>query len=309
MRRAFLLHTLAATAVLAAAPAALAQAAWPSKPIRFVVPYPAGGGTDYVARLIGERLSRSLGQPVVVDNKSGAAGAIGVAEVAKADPDGHTVLVTINDPLVNNVALFKQLPYDPQKDLQFVAQIVRSPTLISANTTLGVKTMADLRRLTQAGGAMSYGSWGVGGLGHLQGESINRELRAKMVHVPQRGEGPVVQDLLSNTISVGMSSVGTAKQHVAAGKIVPIAVMNPQRMSAIPDVPTMKELGFADPLYEASVWMAALVPARTPPAVVQRLSAEIRAIANAPDVRNLLIDRGFEMHVTTPEQATANYRA
>ena len=308
MRRSFLLLSLAAVAALAAAPA-FAQTAWPTKPIRIVVPYPAGGGTDYLARLFGERLSKSLGQPVLVDNKSGAAGAIGVAEVVKAEPDGHTVLITINDPLVNNVALFKSLPYDPQKDLAFVSQIVRSPALISANTTLGVKSIDDLRKLARSGSKLSYASWGIGGLGHLAGETLNRELKAQMVHVPQRGEGPVVQDLLANTVSIGLSSVGTAKQHVAAGKVVPLAIMNPQRMAAMPQVPTMKELGFTDPLYESSVWMAALVPARTPGPIVQRLAAEIRAIASAPDVRNLLIDRGFEMHVTTPEQATANYRA
>jgi tripartite-type tricarboxylate transporter receptor subunit TctC len=262
-----------------------------------------------LARLIGERLSKSLGQPVVVENKSGAAGAIGVADVAKAEPDGYTVLITINDPLVNNVALFKSLPYDPQKDLTFVAQILRSPALISANTSQGIKSLEDLRKLAQSGQKFSYASWGVGGLGHLAGETLNREIKAQMVHVPQRGEGPVVQDLLTQTVSIGLSSVGTAKQHVAAGKIVPLAVMNPQRLSALPQVPTMKELGFRDPLFESSVWMAALVPSRTPAAIVQRLSSEIRAIANAPDVRSLLVDRGFEMHVTTPEQATANYRA
>jgi len=308
MRRTLFLHLLAADLATITAPVH-AQANWPSKQIRFVVPYPAGGGTDYLARLIGERLSKSLGQPVVVENKSGAAGAIGVADVAKAEPDGYTVLITINDPLVNNVALFKSLPYDPQKDLTFVAQILRSPALISANTSQGIKSLEDLRKLAQSGQKFSYASWGVGGLGHLAGETLNREIKAQMVHVPQRGEGPVVQDLLTQTVSIGLSSVGTAKQHVAAGKIVPLAVMNPQRLSALPQVPTMKELGFRDPLFESSVWMAALVPSRTPAAIVQRLSSEIRAIANAPDVRSLLVDRGFEMHVTTPEQATANYRA
>jgi tripartite-type tricarboxylate transporter receptor subunit TctC len=310
MRRAFLSKIItAAIAALALGPAFGQSAPWPSKPIRIVVPYPAGGGTDFVARLLGERLSKSLGQPVVVDNKSGAAGAIGVAEVAKAEPDGHTVLFTINDPLVNNVALFKSLPYDPQKDLAFVGIVVRSPALVSASPGLGVKTIDDVRKLAAGGRQLSYGSWGIGGLGHLAGESLNREMKAKMVHVPQRGEGPVVQDLLSNTVSIGLSSVGTAKQHVAAGKIVPLGVMNPQRMSAIPNVPTLRELGFSDPLYEASVWMAMLAPARTPPAVVQRLSAEIRAIANQPEVRNVLVDRGFDMFVTTPEQAQAHYRA
>lgn len=299
---------LATALVLAAAPAQ-SQGSWPTKPIRMVVPYPAGGGTDFLARTLGERLSRSLGQPVVVDNKSGAAGAIGVADVAKAAPDGHTLLMTINDPLVNNVALFKSLPYDPQKDLAFVAQVVRSPALISANASLGVRSMEDLRRTAQSGANLSYASWGVGGLGHLGGETLNREMGGRMVHVPQRGEGPVVQDLLSNTVSIGLSSVGTAKQHVAAGKIIPLAVMNPQRVAALPQVPTLRELGFADPIYQSSVWMAVLVPARTPAPVIERLWAEIRTITSSAEVRNLLVDRGFEMYVNGPEQSSQNYRA
>ncbi len=296
-------------AALAVAGAAAAQAAWPSKPIRLVVPYPAGGATDFVARLVGERLAKALGQPVVVENKSGAAGALGVAEVARAEPDGHTLLLTINDPLVNNTALFKSLPYDPRKDLVFVGQILRSPALLSASVGLNVKTFDEFRALATPQAKLSYASWGVGGLGHLAGESLNRELKAQMVHVPQRGEGPVVQDLLSNTVSLGLSSVATARQHVAAGKIVPLAMMGRERSTALPNVPTLRELGFTDPLYDASVWMALLVPARTPAAVVQKLGTELRAVANSADVRGQLVERGFEMLVTTPEQAQANYRA
>jgi tripartite-type tricarboxylate transporter receptor subunit TctC len=299
---------LLALAALAAPVAATAQA-FPSKTVRIVVPYPAGGATDYVTRLIGERLSRSLGQPVIVENKSGAAGAIGVSEVARAEPDGHTILFTINDPLVNNTALFRKLPYDPRKDLAFVAQILRSPALISAPAAAGIADFEALRAKIAQGAKMTYASWGIGGLGHLAGESLNRALNAGMVHVPQRGEGPVVQDLLSNTVTIGLSSVATALQHVVAGKIVPLAMMGSERSTALPQVPTLRELGFTDPLYVASVWMAALVPAGTPPAVVAKLSTEVRAIANSDEVRKALIDRGFEMMVTTPEQARANYAA
>ncbi len=281
---------------------------YPTKTIRLVVPYPAGGATDFVARLFGEKLSKSLGQPVVVDNKSGAAGNIGVAEVAKAEGDGHTLLLSINDPLINNVALFKSLPFDPQKDLVFVGQILRSPALISSSTSSGIKNFADLKRMAVPNAKYSYGSWGVGGLGHLAGESLNRELKAEMVHVPQRGEGPVVTDLLSQTLTLGLSSVATARQHVATGKIVPIAMMGAERSQALPQVPTLKELGLTDPLYLNSVWMAILAPAKTPPAIVQRLGQEMRAIANSPEVRNQLVERGFEMMVTTPEQAQANYK-
>lgn len=299
---------MAALAALLLAGTAAAQA-WPTKPLRIVVPYPAGGATDFVARLFAERLARSLGQPVVVENRSGAAGALGVAEVAKAEPDGHTLLLTINDPLVNNTVLFKSLPYDPQKDLAFVGQILRSPALISASLNLNVKSFEEFRRAATPLAKLSYASWGVGGLGHIAGESLNRELKSQMVHVPQRGEGPVVQDLLSNTVSIGLSSVATAKQHVAAGKIVPLAMMGRERSTALPNVPTLRELGFVDPIYDTSVWMAMLVPARTPPTVVQKLGAEMRAVAHSPEVRSQLIDRGFEMLVTTPEQAQANYQA
>ncbi len=312
MRRTFLARCVQLMAGTALAPLAgplRAQAGFPSRPLRVVVPYPAGGATDYVARLVGERLSRQLGQPVVVDNKSGAAGGIGVAEVARAEADGHTLLMTINDPLVNNTALYKSLPYDPQKDLRFVAQVLRSPALVSASPQLGVKNFEEFRKLAQSGARLSYGSWGIGGLGHLAGESLNRDLKAQMVHVPQRGEGLVVQDLMSGTVSIGLSSVGTARQQVAAGKLVPLAVMGRTRSTVLPQVPTLRELGFADALYDTSVWMAFLVPARTPDAVVARLSESIRGIVSSAEVSNLLVERGFEMMVSTPEQAQAAYRA
>jgi tripartite-type tricarboxylate transporter receptor subunit TctC len=282
----------------------------PAKPVRLVVPYAAGGATDFVARLVGERLAKRLGQPVVVDNKPGAAGALGAAEVARAPADGSVLLLTITDSQINNAALFKTLPYDPQKDFAFITQIVRSPALISANADLPAKSIDDLRRLAaRQPASLSYASWGVGGLGHLAGESLNRELKAGMVHVPQKGEGPVVTDLLSKTVSIGLSSVASAKQHVQAGKLVPLAVLGRERSTALPQVPTLRELGFTDPLYDTNVWLGVLAPARTPPAVVQRLAAEIRAIVAADDVRPVLVERGFEIMNTTPEQFSGGYRA
>ena len=289
--------------------AALAQAAFPARPLRIVVPYPAGGATDYVARLTAERLSKALGQPVIVDNRSGAAGAIGVAEAARARPDGHTLLFTISDPLINNTALFKSLPYDPRKDLAFVGQILLSPTLLSASPDAGIRRFDDLRAKVSARTRLSYASWGTGGLGHLQGETLNRALKADMVHVPQRGEGPVVTDLLGNNVSVGLSSVSTALQHVQGGKIVPLAVMMKQRSTAMPNVPTLRELGFPDPIFESSVWMSALVPAGTPSDLVTLLTRHIQQILDDKEVRGALIDRGFEMLVTGPEQASTHHRS
>lgn len=288
----------------------MAQEPFPSRPIRIVVPYAAGGATDFVARTVGERLSKALGQAVLVDNKTGAAGAIGAGEVARSKPDGYTLLMTITDTQINNTALYKVLAYDPRKDFIGIAQVVRSPALISTHPGTGIQSIADLQaRVAKGDARLSYGSWGVGGLGHLAGETLNRNLKAGMVHVPQRGEGPVVTDLLSGTIDIGLSSVASAMQHVPTGKVVPLAVLGRQRSTTLPQVPTMAELGFKDALYDSNVWIALLAPARTPQATTDRLAKEVHAIVGAADVRNLFVGRGFEMLNTTPAQFAAGYAA
>ena len=306
-------HRLFAAAALSplVAPLGLrAQGSFPSRPLRFVVPYPAGGASDFLARLVGERLSKVFGQPVVVDNRTGASGALGVGEVARAAPDGHTLAFTLGDSLINNVSLFKNLPYDPQRDLTLLTQAVFSPAVISANADLPLRNLADLRRYAaEHKGQMSYASWGVGGLGHIAGEALNQRLGAGMVHVPQRGEAAVMQDLLSKTVSLGLTSAGLAKQHVAAGKIRPLAILGRERSKALPDVPTMREQGLDDPIFDAAVWISVVGPAKLPPAVAQRLVTEIRAILVLPEVSAAIVERGLEVMATTPEQFQANYRA
>ena len=300
---------VAACAAMTLSMAAQAEDVYPSRVIRIVVPYAAGGATDFIARTVGERLTKAMGQPVVVDNKAGAAGAIGAAEVARSKPDGYTLLLTITDSQINNTALYKTLTYDPQKDFVGITQIVRSPALISTPPGTHIKNMADLKVKTASGAKLSYGSWGIGGLGHLAGESLNRSLNAGMVHVPQRGEGPVVTDLLTGTIDVGLSSVASAMQHVQAGKIVPLAVLGQQRSTTLPNVPTMAELGFKDPLYDSNVWIGMLAPAKTPQAVVDRLAKEVRAAVGSPEISQLFVSRGFELMNTTPQQFADNYRS
>ena len=299
-----------ACAAIAVALPVLSQDAFPSRPMRIVVPYAAGGATDFIARTVGDRLSKALGQPVVVDNKAGAAGAIGAGEVARSKPDGYTLLMTITDSQINNTALYKTLAYDPRKDFVGISQVVRSPALISTHPGTGIKSIADLQaRAAQGKVKLSYGSWGIGGLGHLAGESLNRSLKAGMVHVPQRGEGPVVTDLLSGTIDVGLSSVASAMQHVPSGKVVPLAVLGQHRSTTLPNVPTMTELGFKDPLFDSNVWIALLAPAKTPPAVVDRIAKEVNAIVRTPEVSEQFLSRGFELINSTPAQFATSFNA
>ena len=299
-----------AAAILLLAGAAQAQSAWPTKPIRIIVPYPAGGATDWMARTIGERLSKTLGQPIIVDNRPGASGQIGADAVAKAAPDGHTLLMTITDSQINNVALFKKLPYDPTKDFTFISQIVWSPAIVNANPDIPVKTMQEFVKYAKDNAAKaSYGSWGAGGLGHLAGETLNQQIGAQMVHVQQRGEAPVINDLLTKATTIGFSSIGTARPHVEAGKITPLAVMGKQRSPALPNVPTFAELGFKDPLFETSIWLGLLGPAKLPTDVTQRLYQEVKAIISQPDVAKQITERGLVSIGSSPEEFERSFRS
>ncbi len=278
-----------------------AASGFPTKPLRFVVPFAAGGATDAMARMIGERLGKVLGQTVVVENKTGASGAIGANDVAKSAADGHTLLFTISDPLISNTVLVKNLSYDPQKDFRFVASILKSPALLSVPSALGVKNFDEFKKFAAASKSpVTYASWGIGSIGHLAGESLGKELKFESIHVAQRGEAPVLQDLLSQTVNSGFTSAGTAKQHVVSGKLTPIAMMGPNRSSSLPDVPTFKELGIRDPFFDLSVWMSFSVPSKTPDAIVARLTREIEVIGNSSDVTNAIKERGLEPMVAGP---------
>jgi tripartite-type tricarboxylate transporter receptor subunit TctC len=267
----------------AAAPSVKAQAAYPSRPIRLVVPYAAGGPLDATARVVADGLGKRLGQNVVVENKTGASGMLGAAEVAKAEPDGHTLLFTVTDTQVNNMLLFRQPLYDAAKDFAPVTMAFRAPIILAASPDLPSTAPADLAAYFRANpGKANFGHWGVGGLGHLLGETFNRKLGLSLSAVPYRGENPAVTDLVAKQISLATASVANTMQHINTGALKAVAISGAGRTPVLPNVPTFDELGFKEPIFGIGIWLGLLAPARTPAAIVDKLAEETKAVITAP---------------------------
>jgi tripartite-type tricarboxylate transporter receptor subunit TctC len=289
-----------------------AQAAadtYPSKVIRVIVPYPAGGPLDGLIRVVGDRLSKRLGQPVIVDNRAGASGSIGADAVAKAAPDGYTLLATVIDTQVNNVAMFKQLPYDPQRDFAPITALVFGPAVLVVSSDVPANTLPELIQWARANkGKISYGSWGAGGLGHAMMESLNRQHQLGMVHAPYRGEGPLVQDLLAKTVQLGFCSVASTSQHIEKGSLKAIAVSGSKRTPVFSKVPTLQEAGDSAAISLLRVWLGMLAPAKTPAAIVNKLQQEIKAVLEEPAVTQILLSRGFDISGNTPAEFDAQIR-
>jgi tripartite-type tricarboxylate transporter receptor subunit TctC len=286
-----------------------AQESYPTKPIRIVVPYAAGGPLDGLVRLVADRLSRRVGQPVVVDNRAGASGILGADAVAKAAPDGYTILATVIDTQVNNVALFKSLPYDPAKDFSPITVLAYAPAILVAGSDVPANTLDELLAWAKANrGKVSYGSWGAGGVGHALAESANRSHQLGMVHVAYRGEAPLVQDLLNKTVQLGFASIASTAQHVEKGTLKAIAVSGPGRSPAMPRVPTLVEAGDKSAIATVRIWLGALAPAGTSPAIVRRLQQEFKAVLEEPQVAQILASRGFQPTGNTPAEFEAQIR-
>ena len=273
--------------------AASAFAQYPAKPVTIVVGFAPGGGTDTVARIMQKTLGDHLGQPVVVDNKTGAGGNIAVDFVAKSAPDGHTVVLANVGSLTVAPHTVANLPYDTLRDLAPVSMAVVFPNVICVHSSVPAKTLADLVKMARdKPGTVAYGSSGINGAAHLAGELLKMMAKAELVHVPYKGGAPALQALLGNQTPVGILTPVTALPHIKAGTIRALATTGSKRAELMPDVPTVAESGY--PGYEATNWYAYLVPAKTPKDIVERLNREIVATLNAPDVRALLHKQGVE---------------
>lgn len=277
---------------------------YPNRPIRLIAPFATGGSTDVLARTIAPELSKRLGQQVIVENRTGAGGNIGIDVVAKAAPDGYTIGMASPGPIVVNVTLLSSLPYDPIKDLAPIAMVADLPIVLIANSTVPANNVKELMALERANpGKLSFASAGTGTTMHLSGELFNVMAGTKLVHVPYRGTGAAIADLLGGQIQLGFLDLPSVAGQLKGGRIKLLAVGNNKRALSEPDLPTVAESGVAG--YETSGWFGVVAPARTPAAIIARLNTEIVNVLNMPSVREYLLKQGIEPRSSTPDQFAA----
>jgi len=277
-------------------PAIASAQGWPSKPIKLIVPFPAGGGTDFIGRLAAKQLSDRLGQPVYVDNRGGANGSIGVQAMMQSAPDGYTLGAISDGPTVINPVLYEKNPYQPLRDFLPVAQMIKFPSMLTANPSVPVKNVAELIALVKAKpGALNYSSGGTGNFSHLGLELFAYQAGIKLVHVPYRGVGPATTAVLAGDVQLMYNNVATALEHVKAGKLVALAVGEPQRLPALPDIPAIAE---TLPGFEFAAWVGIFAPLKTPPEIAARISRETAAFLKDPAVAKIFAE----------QQIVASYR-
>ncbi len=277
---------------------------YPARPIRMIVAYPPGGGTDIVGRLMAQKLSENLGQNVVVDNRGGATGNIGTELAARATPDGYTLLMGNVAPNAINISLFNKLPYDPVKDFAPVSLAAITPNILVVHPSLAVKTVKDLVALAKTKpGVLNFPSAGIGSSSHLAGEMLKTMAGIDMVHVPYKGGGPALIALLSGQVQLMFATMPAAMPHLKSGKLRPVAVTSGRRSQTLPELPTIAESGIKG--YEAATWYGLLAPAGTPKPVVTRLHGEVVKILATTETRERFADQGFEPVGNTPAEFSA----
>jgi tripartite-type tricarboxylate transporter receptor subunit TctC len=292
------------TALALALPAfAGAQQAYPTKPIRFVVPFAPGGGTDIIARIVAQQLHEALGQPVVVDNRGGAGSTLGTDIVAKAPADGYTMLLG-NISLAFNAWLYKKLPYNALKDLAPVTMVAVQPNIVVVHPSVPAKTIKELAELARKQpGKITFASAGAGSGTHLAGEMIKDIFKVDMLHVPYKGTGPALSDLIGGQVQMMVSTFASALPHVKSGRLRSLGVTSLKRSSAAPDIPTLDETGI--PGYDYSTWYALFMPAGTPRAVIDRMSQTTRKVLEQNETRQRLIGQGVDALGGTPAELGA----
>ena len=300
--------TLAAALVLAvAAPQALAQANYPDKPIRFIVPFTAGSGTDIVARTLGEALGRSLGQPIIVENRPGAGGTLGAAQVAKSVPDGYTLLVH-SAGHVANASIYPSLPYDTLKDFSCVTTLASLPNVLIVSPAKGYKTLAELVDKARANpGTLNYGSAGMGSATHMNAEIFRRSAKFDAVHIPFKGTPEAMTETATGRIDYFFAPLSSAIPLIKDGRLQALAVGTAQRSSVLPNVPTTLEAGY--PQSDYVFWVALLAPSGTPRAIVDRLNSEAAKALGAPEMKDKLATLGAESMVMASPACDAFFRA
>lgn len=280
-------------------PAASSPPANSDKPLRFVVPYPPGGGTDVIARIVQGRFQQALGQTIVIDNRGGGGGSLGTDVVAKAPADGNTVLFTLSSHTINP-AIFPKLPFDTAKDFEPVGTVASLPQILVAHPGFAASTVAELIVLAKSKpGQLQFGSVGIGSPSHLAGELFNLRTGTQITHVPYRGGGPAMTDVMGGQIPLVWVSIPAAAQFVKTGKVKALAVSTIKRSAAFPNVPTVQEAGVAD--FEVDSWYAIFVPAKTPKAAIERLNKALNQVVADADVKEKLLQQGSEAVGGTPE--------
>ena len=306
LRRQF---SLAATALVlggsafAQSPAPAATAAYPAKPIRMIVPFPPGGGTDILARLVANKLSEQAPWTVVADNKAGAGGTIGISEAAKAAPTGYDIVMGQKDNLVIAPWLYKNLPWDPTKDLVAVAHVAYTPVLSATASNSRFKSLADVIAAARAApGTITYGSPGNGTSIHLSADLFEKAAGIRLSHVPYKGSNPALLDALAGNVDLLVSSLPSAMGQIKAGKLRPLAVTSGKRSSSLPDVPTIAESGYKD--FDVSTWYGLFAPAGTPASVVSSLNARVNQLLGNAEVKAAILAQGAEPQAMTSAQFT-----
>ena len=288
--------------------AVLAQAAYPAKPIRLIVPFPPGGGTDILSRLVAQKLTESAKWTVVADNRAGAGGTIGITEAAKAAPTGYDLVMGQKDNMVVGPWLYKNLPWDPTKDFAPIAHVAYTPVIIATSANSRFKTLADVVAAAKAApDTITYGSPGNGTTIHLAGDLFEKAAGIKIRHVPYKGSNPAMMDALAGNVDLLVSSVPSAMGQIKSGKLRPLAVTSAKRSTSLPDVPTVAEQGFKD--FDVSTWYGVFAPAGTPKEIVTAVNAEINKLLATAEMKDAIHAQGAEPQAMTPDQFGTQLKA